>query len=45
MNSHLLPKWLKKLEKTMEPVMNAESLYAQLKSTEGEEAEKANFEC
>lgn len=30
MNSHLLPKWLKKLEKIIEPAMNAETLVQQL---------------
>ncbi|CAL6054637.1 Dynein_heavy chain [Hexamita inflata] len=44
MNCHLLPKWLKKLEKMIEPVMNTESLISQLSMTEGEDQEKANFE-
>lgn len=44
MNAHLLPDFLKKLEKMMEPVMNAESLIAQLSTAIGDDIEKAEFE-
>lgn len=44
MNAHLLPKWLKKLEKMIEPVINCESLIQQMQSTEADDAERVAFQ-